>query len=223
MCTPPHRPLHPAQHLRVGQGKALRPPAAACLWSPDPSSGCLQDRKRQLFWMAPQECFWPFHKQSQGGGGAPSLPPPVRDTMLAAALFPEFLKELAALAQNTPSSAAGCWATGRRLLVVWKSASGFLRCWCLDWMLNAKLLIDISTWRLPDSYLILGERGLQHLLSPPARLSPPCLTTVAAPLAGFLGSVFLLRWSWSLSSHSFEWERRSHPCNSQHPAITRGQ
>lgn len=33
-------------------------------------------------------------------GAPPSLPPPVRNTMLAAALFPEFLKELAALAQE---------------------------------------------------------------------------------------------------------------------------
>lgn len=33
-------------------------------------------------------------------GAPPSLPPPVRNAMLAAALFPEFLKELAALAQE---------------------------------------------------------------------------------------------------------------------------
>lgn len=33
-------------------------------------------------------------------GAPPSLPLPVRSTMLAAALFPEFLKELAALAQE---------------------------------------------------------------------------------------------------------------------------
>jgi predicted benzoate:H+ symporter BenE len=33
-------------------------------------------------------------------GAPPNLPLPVRNAMLAAALFPEFLKELAALAQE---------------------------------------------------------------------------------------------------------------------------
>lgn len=60
--------------------------------------------------------------------------------------------------------------------------------------------------------MILGEQGLLCTSSLSSQASPPCLpTTVVAPLAGFLGSVFsLLRRSWSLSSHSFEWEPRSH-------------
>ncbi|XP_057582578.1 FHF complex subunit HOOK-interacting protein 1A isoform X2 [Hippopotamus amphibius kiboko] len=49
----------------------------------------------------PPRVLQPFlTHRATASGVPPSLPPPVRDTMLAAALFPEFLKELAALAQE---------------------------------------------------------------------------------------------------------------------------
>ncbi|XP_004420970.1 PREDICTED: protein FAM160A1 [Ceratotherium simum simum] len=49
----------------------------------------------------PPRVFQPFlTNRAKVAGVPPSLPLPVRNTMLAAALFPEFLKELAALAQE---------------------------------------------------------------------------------------------------------------------------
>ncbi|XP_060034946.1 FHF complex subunit HOOK-interacting protein 1A isoform X2 [Erinaceus europaeus] len=50
---------------------------------------------------APPKVLQPFlTPRAKMVGVPPGLPPPVRNTMLAAALFPEFLKELAALAQE---------------------------------------------------------------------------------------------------------------------------
>lgn len=49
----------------------------------------------------PPRVLQPFlTNRAKVAGVPPSLPLPVRNTMLAAALFPEFLKELAALAQE---------------------------------------------------------------------------------------------------------------------------
>ncbi|KAG8507328.1 Protein FAM160A1, partial [Galemys pyrenaicus] len=57
------------------------------------SSNCLLD--------GPPRVLQPFlTHRAKVVGAPPSLPLPVRNTMLAAALFPEFLKELAALAQE---------------------------------------------------------------------------------------------------------------------------
>ncbi|KAK7805076.1 hypothetical protein U0070_003009 [Myodes glareolus] len=49
----------------------------------------------------PPRVFQPFlGNRTKVAGAPPNLPLPVKNTMLAAALFPEFLKELAALAQE---------------------------------------------------------------------------------------------------------------------------
>ncbi|XDB59439.1 hypothetical protein AB1E18_012835 [Capra hircus] len=70
-----------------------------------PTKDPVQDASRtgsgKNFLDGPPRVLQPFlTNRAKAVGAPPSLPPPVRDTMLAAALFPEFLKELAALAQE---------------------------------------------------------------------------------------------------------------------------
>ncbi|XP_027369241.1 protein FAM160A1 isoform X2 [Bos indicus x Bos taurus] len=70
-----------------------------------PTKDPVQDTSRtgsgKNFLDGPPKVLQPFlTNRAKVVGAPPSLPPPVRDTMLAAALFPEFLKELAALAQE---------------------------------------------------------------------------------------------------------------------------
>ncbi|XP_031548453.2 FHF complex subunit HOOK-interacting protein 1A isoform X1 [Vicugna pacos] len=65
----------------------------------------IQDASRtgggKNFLDGPPRVLQPFlTHRTRVAGAPPSLPPPVRNAMLAAALFPEFLKELAALAQE---------------------------------------------------------------------------------------------------------------------------
>ncbi|XP_073661612.1 FHF complex subunit HOOK-interacting protein 1A isoform X8 [Tursiops truncatus] len=73
--------------------------------APTKVSDPVQDASRtgsgRSFLDGPPRVLQPFlTNRAKVAGVPPSLPPPVRDTMLAAALFPEFLKELAALAQE---------------------------------------------------------------------------------------------------------------------------
>ncbi|XP_020758983.2 FHF complex subunit HOOK-interacting protein 1A [Odocoileus virginianus] len=70
-----------------------------------PTKDPVQDASRtgssKNFLDGPPRVLQPFvTNRAKVLGAPPSLPAPVRDTMLAAALFPEFLKELAALAQE---------------------------------------------------------------------------------------------------------------------------
>ncbi|EPY88757.1 hypothetical protein CB1_000155033 [Camelus ferus] len=90
------------------QGMALSALAFASL--PQDKSGFfvadpIQDASRtgsgKNFLDGPPRVLQPFlTHRARMAGAPPSLPPPVRNAMLAAALFPEFLKELAALAQE---------------------------------------------------------------------------------------------------------------------------
>lgn len=67
----------------------------------DPVSDASRTGSGKNFLDGPPRVLQPFMtNRAKVSGAPPSLPPPVRDTMLAAALFPEFLKELAALAQE---------------------------------------------------------------------------------------------------------------------------
>ncbi|XP_036708247.1 protein FAM160A1 isoform X3 [Balaenoptera musculus] len=73
--------------------------------APTKVSDPVQDASRtgsgRSFLDGPPRVLQPFlTNRAKAAGAPPSLPPPVRDAMLAAALFPEFLKELAALAQE---------------------------------------------------------------------------------------------------------------------------
>uniref|UniRef100_A0A8D1H6J9 FHF complex subunit HOOK-interacting protein C-terminal domain-containing protein n=1 Tax=Sus scrofa TaxID=9823 RepID=A0A8D1H6J9_PIG len=70
-----------------------------------PTKDPVQDASRTAsgknFLDGPPRVLQPFlTHRAKLAGAPPSLPGPVRNTMLAAALFPEFLKELAALAQE---------------------------------------------------------------------------------------------------------------------------
>ncbi|XP_059951203.1 FHF complex subunit HOOK-interacting protein 1A [Mesoplodon densirostris] len=70
-----------------------------------PTKDPVQDASRtgsgRSFLDGPPRVLQPFlTNRAKVAGAPPSLPPPLRDSMLAAALFPEFLKELAALAQE---------------------------------------------------------------------------------------------------------------------------
>uniref|UniRef100_A0A8D1E9M5 FHF complex subunit HOOK-interacting protein C-terminal domain-containing protein n=1 Tax=Sus scrofa TaxID=9823 RepID=A0A8D1E9M5_PIG len=70
-----------------------------------PTKDPVQDASRTTsgknFLDGPPRVLQPFlTHRAKLAGAPPSLPGPVRNTMLAAALFPEFLKELAALAQE---------------------------------------------------------------------------------------------------------------------------
>lgn len=74
---------------------------AACLLVSDPVQDTSRTGSGKNFLDGPPKVLQPFlTNRAKVVGAPPSLPPPVRDTMLAAALFPEFLKELAALAQE---------------------------------------------------------------------------------------------------------------------------
>ncbi|KAB0370255.1 hypothetical protein FD755_018217, partial [Muntiacus reevesi] len=67
----------------------------------DPVPDASRTGSGKNFLDGPPRVLQPFMtNRAKVSGAPPSLPPPVRDTMLAAALFPEFLKELAALAQE---------------------------------------------------------------------------------------------------------------------------
>ncbi|XP_033259129.2 FHF complex subunit HOOK interacting protein 1A isoform X5 [Orcinus orca] len=67
----------------------------------DPVQDASRTGSSRSFLDGPPRVLQPFlTNRAKVAGVPPSLPPPVRDTMLAAALFPEFLKELAALAQE---------------------------------------------------------------------------------------------------------------------------
>ncbi|XP_061048523.1 FHF complex subunit HOOK-interacting protein 1A [Eubalaena glacialis] len=73
--------------------------------APTKVSDPVQDASRtgsgRSFLDGPPRVLQPFlTNRAKAAGAPPSLPLPVRDAMLAAALFPEFLKELAALAQE---------------------------------------------------------------------------------------------------------------------------
>ena len=105
--------------VRVGTERARPPPnthtslkgwtegfrrlltTAACLLVSDPVQDASRTGSGKNFLDGPPRVLQPFvTNRAKVSGAPPSLPPPVRDTMLAAALFPELLKELAALAQE---------------------------------------------------------------------------------------------------------------------------
>lgn len=67
----------------------------------DPVQDASRTASGKNFLDGPPRVLQPFlTHRAKLAGAPPSLPGPVRNTMLAAALFPEFLKELAALAQE---------------------------------------------------------------------------------------------------------------------------
>ncbi|XP_075400916.1 FHF complex subunit HOOK-interacting protein 1A [Tenrec ecaudatus] len=67
----------------------------------EPSQEASWTRTSRNFLDGPPKVLQPFlTNRAKVSGAPPNLPAPVRNTMLAAALFPEFLKELAALAQE---------------------------------------------------------------------------------------------------------------------------
>lgn len=67
----------------------------------DPTQEAARTGSGKNFLDGPPRVLQPFlTSRAKVVGAPPNLPLPVRNTMLAAALFPEFLKELAALAQE---------------------------------------------------------------------------------------------------------------------------
>lgn len=72
-----------------------------CFLVSDPTQDASRTGSGKNLLDGPPRVLQPFlTNRAKVAGVPPSLPLPVRNTMLAAALFPEFLKELAALAQE---------------------------------------------------------------------------------------------------------------------------
>lgn len=72
-----------------------------CFLLSDPTQDASRTGTGRSLLDGPPRVLQPFlTSRAKVAGVPPSLPLPVRNTMLAAALFPEFLKELAALAQE---------------------------------------------------------------------------------------------------------------------------
>lgn len=82
-----------------------------------------QEAARTFGW--PPRVLQPFLTNRAKAVGRLSLPPPVDTIVLAAALFPEFPAELRPGPGTLHPLLQDAGRPGRRLLVVWKSASVF--------------------------------------------------------------------------------------------------
>lgn len=88
-------------HLPLTHPLLLKSPRTVFFLFSDPIQEISRPESDKTLTDGPPRVLQPFlGNRAQMTRAPPNLPLPVKNTMLAAALFPEFLKELAALAQE---------------------------------------------------------------------------------------------------------------------------